>query len=53
MDDVTLLDSEHKKNKATVSDKAKDVPAAKNKFNNFNQRTYDYNQLEKELLDIK
>lgn len=53
MDDVTLLDSEHKKNKAAVSDKAKDVPATKNKFNNFNQRTYDYNQLEKELLDIK
>lgn len=28
-------------------------PAGKNKFNNFNQREYDYNKLEKELLGIK
>lgn len=53
MDDITHLDHEHKKMKAASPDKSREVPAAKNKFNNFNQRTYDYNQLEKELLDIK
>lgn len=53
MDDINLLDQEHKKMKAQTTDKQKDNAASKNKFNNFNQRSYDYNQLEKELLNIK
>lgn len=53
IDDINLLDQEHKKQKAQTVDKPKDTGATKNKFNNFNQRNYDYNQLEKELLNIK
>ncbi|RDY28284.1 DnaD domain protein [Lachnotalea glycerini] len=51
INDITLLDQEHKKVKAC--DKPKEVNIGKNKFNNFNQRSYDYQQLEKELLNIK
>ncbi|OYP34073.1 hypothetical protein CG709_06355, partial [Lachnotalea glycerini] len=51
INDITLLDQEHKKVKAC--DKPKEVNIGKNKFYNFNQRSYDYQQLEKELLNIK
>jgi DnaD/phage-associated family protein len=53
MNDIALLDQTHKKTKAQNADKSKEVSRNKNKFNNFNQRSYDYNQLEKELLNIK
>ncbi|WP_099469600.1 DnaD domain protein [Konateibacter massiliensis] len=53
LDDITVLDSEHKKSKAQSSEKPRDTSTGKNKFNNFNQRNYDYNELEKELLNIK
>lgn len=52
-EDITLLDNEHKKTKAQSTDKPKEASNSKNKFNNFNQRSYDYNQLEKDLLNIK
>lgn len=53
IDDLKLLDQEHKKQKTQSAERPKDAGATKNKFNNFNQRSYDYNQLEKELLNIK
>lgn len=51
LSDVKTLDEQHQKQKngGTAPQKAK--PAASNKFNNFNQRTYDYDQLEKQLLN--
>lgn len=53
MEDITMLDNEHKKRKAQTADKPKEASTNKNKFNNFNQRSYDYEQLEKELLNIQ
>lgn len=49
--DIARLDAEHqnrKKSNAAASSAA--VTASKNKFNNFKQRTYDYDELEKLLL---
>ena len=49
--DVAKLDAEHqsRKKNAAASTSAANAPA-KNKFNNFSQRSYDYDQLEKMLL---
>lgn len=49
--DVAKLDAEHQSRKKTnaASTSAANAPA-KNKFNNFSQRSYDYDQLEKMLL---
>lgn len=49
--DVAKLDAEHqsRKKSTAASTSAANVPA-KNKFNNFSQRSYDYDQLEKMLL---
>lgn len=46
LDDLKDIDDEHnKKSKASVS-----AAIPKNSFNNFNQRTYDYDALERDLL---
>lgn len=49
LDDIAKLDAEHQsKKKAAATGTA--GAASKNKFNNFTQRSYDYDQLEKMLL---
>lgn len=54
LNDVKVLDIEHQKNKLTYnqthSNSDKNENKQKNSFNNFNQRTYNYEDLEKELL---
>jgi DNA replication protein DnaD len=60
LSDVKELDIEHQKNKITYNqthnqthssaDKKSDIKS-KNTFNDFNQRTYNYEALEKELLN--
>ena len=49
LSDIVKLDSAYQKTKTTaaLSNKA----AAPNRFNNFTQRTYDYDQLEQQLLN--
>lgn len=48
--DVTKLDAEHQNRKKTGAQAAPVRTAAPNKFNNFTQRSYDYDQLEQMLL---
>lgn len=48
LSDISRLDAEHQSKKKTAS--AVPVSGSKNKFNNFTQRSYDYDQLEKMLL---
>ena len=48
LDDVAKADSVHQKRQRTSVSSSK--ATAKNKFNNFEQRSYDYDQLEKMLL---
>ncbi len=48
MDDIKKLDETYQQNKKVNLSKEKS--AATNKFNNFVQRSYDYDQLEKKLL---
>lgn len=48
--DVARLDSSYNRNKKAAAASSASVPTSKNKFNNFNQREYDYDQLEKMLL---
>lgn len=53
LSDIKLLDEQFQKTKTVpASDRAK-APATKNKFNNFTQRNYDMNKLEKQLLNIE
>lgn len=47
LEDIKRLNLEHKE-RAKAS--AQETPSAKNKFNNFSQRSYDYDELEKMLL---
>lgn len=50
LEDIAKLDEAHqKKRKATVSGDNSTI-SSKNRFNNFEQRSYDYDQLEKMLL---
>ena len=50
-EDITKLDEEHqKKKKAAVVPNTAPNAQSKNRFNNFEQRSYDYDQLEKMLL---
>lgn len=55
LSDVKVLDSEHQKNKDAYIKSHREVKETstktKNTFNNFNQRTYNYESLEKELLN--
>lgn len=48
--DIAKLDTEYQNRKKGSKTDAAAKAASKNKFNNFNQRTYDYDQLEKMLL---
>lgn len=53
LSDVTKSDAVHqtqKKNAKTSTENFTKAPASKNKFNNFKQRSYDYDELEKMLL---
>ena len=49
LSDVKALDAEHLKKKKTAAPKPK--AASDNKFNNFQQRDYDFEELEKQLLN--
>ena len=50
LDDIQKLDEAHQKKKKDTVSTAAPAPS-KNKFNNFDQRSYDYEQLEKMLLN--
>ncbi len=51
LSDIAKLDAEHQsKKKAASQTTGATAAASKNKFNNFTQRSYDYEQLEKLLL---
>ena len=49
LSDIQALDEQHIKKKKAVTQKPK--PAANTKFNNFHQRDYDFEELEKQLLN--
>lgn len=52
LEDIAVLDSSFKKSKAIVSKSVNNVRAsAGGRFNNFPQRSYNYDQLEKKLLN--
>lgn len=54
LEDIASLDEEHKRSKASnvAPDSSKAAkPASRNKFTNYKQRSYDYNELEKKLLN--
>lgn len=50
MNDISLLDAEHQKRKLEKTTR-KANSASPNKFNNFQQRNYDFNEYEKRLLN--
>lgn len=50
LEDVAKSDSDHQKRKKTAMTTPAAKTASKNKFNNFEQRSYDYDNLEKMLL---
>lgn len=50
MDDVKVLDAEHKKRKAAKAP-ARSSSSAPNRFNNFQQREYNFDEYEKRLLN--
>ena len=50
LEDVEKADINHQKRKKASSPAPAQKPVSKNKFNNFEQRSYDYDQLEKMLL---
>ena len=52
-DNVRLLDAQHQRQKLekNTQRKAASKPAASNRFNNFHQRQYDFNEYEKKLLN--
>lgn len=49
LSDIAKLDSAYQKTKTTAA--LQNKAAAPNRFNNFTQRTYDYDQLEQQLLN--
>lgn len=51
LDDVARLDKEHQQKKKTTSSPQPAPSPSRNKFNNFEQRSYDYDALEKMLLN--
>ena len=56
LSDIKVLDGEHQKNKTAYNknhtdSKPENSSKSKNTFNDFNQRTYNYESLEKELLN--
>lgn len=51
LEDIVALDANHQKSKTVSRSKPSSERAVGNRFNNFNQRTYNYDQLEKQLLN--
>lgn len=49
-EDLKALDEQHQQRSKTSAKKNTDTAKASNKFNNFHQRDYDFNDLEKQLL---
>lgn len=50
--DIQALDAQHKKNQKTAArESASQKSSPANRFNNFQQRNYDYSELEKQLVD--
>lgn len=52
LDDIKVLDTQYQKTRQSPSASPAKLPAS-NKFNNFQQRSYDYDTLEKQLLNSK
>ncbi len=50
--DISALDMQYQKNRRTVGKASSGTSASANKFNNFDQRSYDYDDLERQLLNI-
>lgn len=50
LSDLAAIDAEHQSKKKSATPSTNTSTASKNKFNNFSQRSYDYDQLEKMLL---
>ena len=50
INDIKILDAEHKKRKLEKTGK-KQQPSSPNRFNNFQQRNYDFSEYEKRLLN--
>lgn len=49
--DIALADASHKQSAQACGARSKDdTPVSKNKFNNFSQNTYDFDQLEQNIL---
>lgn len=51
LNDIKPLDTEHAKNKGKKNPKTPPRAVTSNRFNNFDQREYDFDRLEKELLN--
>lgn len=51
LDDIRVLDAEHKKRKLEKSASRQPTPKTPNRFNNFHQRDYDFEEYEKKLLN--
>lgn len=51
LSDIAPLDTDHQKNRKAKEKKNSQNPPASNRFNNFNQRDYDFDRLEEELLN--
>lgn len=51
LDDIRVLDAEHKKRKLEKSANRQPTPKTPNRFNNFHQRDYDFDEYEKKLLN--
>lgn len=50
LNDIRILDAEHKKRKLEKASR-KQQPSSSNRFNNFQQRNYDFSEYEKRLLN--
>jgi len=50
LEDIARLDEAHQKKKKAAVPNTAQTSQPKNRFNNFEQRSYDYDQLEKMLL---
>ena len=50
LSDLSAIDAEHQSKKKSTATSNTTSTTSKNKFNNFSQRSYDYDQLEKMLL---
>lgn len=51
LEDISLLDSAYKRSKPAASRNVTVSRSGSNRFNNFSQRSYNYDQLEKQLLN--